>query len=95
MEDRDVVIIGGGQAGYTAAIRVAQLGAKATIVERDTSGGIWVNHGCIPTVALARTVELLEMGRYAKDYGITYEDMKVDFLRMMSKKDAVVNPLLH
>ena len=94
MEDRDVVIIGGGPAGYAAAIRVAQLGAKATIVEKDTIGGICVNHGCIPTVALARAVELLEMGKDAKDYGITYEGVKVDFPRMMSKKEAVVRTLV-
>ena len=94
MEDRDVVIIGGGPAGYTAAIRAAQLGAKATIVEKDTIGGICVNHGCIPTVALARAVELLELGKSAKDYGITYEDTKVDFRRMMSKKEAIVKTLV-
>jgi dihydrolipoamide dehydrogenase len=94
VEDRDVVIIGGGPSGYTAAIRVAQLGAKATIVEMDTIGGVCVNHGCIPTVALARAVELLEMGKNAKDYGITYEGMKVDFPRMMSKKEAVVRTLV-
>jgi dihydrolipoamide dehydrogenase len=94
MEDRDVVIIGGGPAGYTAAIRVTQLGGKATIVEKDAIGGICVNHGCIPTVALARAVELLEMGKHAKDYGITYEDMKVDFRRMMNKKETVVRTLV-
>jgi dihydrolipoamide dehydrogenase len=94
LEDRDVVIIGGGPAGYTAAVRLAQLGAKATIVERDAIGGICVNHGCIPTAALARAVELLEMGKSAKDYGITYEDMKVDFRRMMSKKEAIVKTLV-
>lgn len=94
MEDRDVVIIGGGPAGYTAAIRAAQLGAKATIVEKDTIGGICVNHGCIPTVALARAVELLEMEKNAKDYGITYEGVKVDFRRMMDKKEAVVKTLV-
>ena len=94
MEDRDVVIIGGGPAGYTAAIRVMQLGGKATIIEKDTIGGMCLNHGCIPTVALARAVELLEMGKNAKDYGITYKDMKVDFLRMMSKKEAVVRTLV-
>ena len=94
MEHRDVVIIGGGPAGYTAAIRAAQLGAKATIIEKDTIGGICVNHGCIPTVALARAVELLELGKSAKDYGITYEDTKVDFRKMMSKKEAVVKTLV-
>jgi dihydrolipoamide dehydrogenase len=94
MEDRDVVIIGGGPAGYTAAIRVTQLGGKATIIEKDTIGGMCLNHGCIPTVALARAVELLEMGKHAKDYGITYKDMEVDFGRMMSKKDTLVRTLV-
>jgi dihydrolipoamide dehydrogenase len=94
MEDRDVVIIGGGPAGYTAAIRVTQLGGKATIIEKDTIGGMCLNHGCIPTVALARAVELLEMGKNAKDYGITYKDMEVDFRRMMSKKETVVRTLV-
>jgi dihydrolipoamide dehydrogenase len=94
LEDRDVLIIGGGPAGYTAAIRAAQLGAKAAMIEKDTIGGICINHGCIPTVALARAVELLEMGKSAKDYGISYGDMKVDFRRMMSKKEAVVKTLI-
>jgi dihydrolipoamide dehydrogenase len=94
VEDRDVVIIGGGPAGYTAAVRLAQLGAKATIVEKDTMGGVCVNHGCIPTEALARAVELLEMGKNAKDYGIAYENMKVDFRRIISKKEAVVKTLV-
>jgi len=94
MEERGVVIIGGGPAGYTAAIRVMQLGGKATIIEKDTIGGICLNHGCIPTVALARAVELLEMGKNAKDYGITYKDTKVDFKKMMSKKETVVRTLV-
>jgi len=94
MEDRDVVIVGGGPAGYTAAIRVTQLGGKATIVEKDTIGGMCLNYGCIPTVALARAVELLEIGRNAKDYGITYKDMEVDIQRMMHKKETVVRTLV-
>jgi dihydrolipoamide dehydrogenase len=94
MEDRDVVIVGGGPGGYTAAIRVTQLGGKATLIEKDTVGGMCLNHGCIPIIALARAVELLEMGKSAKDYGITYKDMEVDFRRMMSKKEAVVRTLV-
>jgi dihydrolipoamide dehydrogenase len=94
MEDRDVVIIGGGPAGYTAAIRVMQLGGKATLIEKDTIGGVCLNHGCIPMVALARGVELLEMGKSAKDYGITYKDMSVDFRKMMARKDTVVRTLV-
>jgi dihydrolipoamide dehydrogenase len=94
MEDRDVVIIGGGPAGYTAAIRVTQLGGKATLIEKDTIGGICLNHGCIPMVTLARAVELLEMGKTAKDYGITYKDMAIDLKRMMGRKDTIVKTLV-
>src|SRR4030066_324081 len=94
MEDRDVVIIGGGPAGYTAAIRVMQLGGKATLIEKDAIGGVCLNHGCIPAVALARAVELLEMGKSAKDYGITYTDLAVDFRKMMARKDMVVRTLV-
>jgi len=66
MEDRDVVIVGSGPGGYTAAIRVTQLGGKATLIEKDTIGGMCLNHGCIPIIALSRAVELLEMGKSAK-----------------------------
>lgn len=94
MEDRDVVIVGGGPAGYTAAIRVMQLGGKVTLIEKDTIGGMCLNHGCIPMVALARAVELVEMGKTAKDYGITYENRAIDFKKMMNKKDTVVRTLV-
>ena len=94
MEERDVVIIGGGPAGYTAAIRVTQLGGKVTLIEKDTIGGTCLNHGCIPMVALARAVELLEIGKTAKDFGIIYKDMAVDFKKMMGRKDTVVRTLV-
>ena len=69
MEQRDLVIIGGGPAGYVAAIRARQLGGKVTLVESDTVGGICLNRGCIPTRALVRGVEFLDMprkGRYRR-----------------------------
>jgi dihydrolipoamide dehydrogenase len=94
MDDRDVAILGGGPAGYTAAIRVTQLGGKAALIEKDSIGGICLNHGCIPTVALARAVELIEMGKTAKDYGITYKDVAIDFRKMMGRKDTVVRTLV-
>jgi len=94
MEERDVVIIGGGPAGYTAAIQVSQLGGRSALIERDTIGGMCLNHGCIPTGALARAVELLDMGKNAKEYGITYKDVEVDFSKMMRRKDMVVKGLV-
>ncbi len=94
MEDRDVVIIGGGPAGYTAATRVSQLGGRATMIEKDTIGGMCLNHGCIPTAALARAAELLGMVKNAKDFGIHYKEIEVDFGRAMSKKEALVKTLV-
>jgi dihydrolipoamide dehydrogenase len=94
MEDRDVVIMGGGPAGYTAAIRVKQLGGKATLIENDLIGGVCLNYGCIPIVSLGRAVELFEMGKSAMDYGITYKDITVDFQKMMTRKDTIVKTLV-
>jgi dihydrolipoamide dehydrogenase len=94
MEERDVVIIGGGPAGYAAAIRVSQLGGKAALIENETLGGTCLNSGCIPTRALARAVELFDMGKDANDYGITYNNISVDFAKMMARKDIVVKTLV-
>lgn len=49
IEERDLVIIGGGPGGYTAAIRAAQLGQKVTLIEKDVLGGVCLNKGCIPS----------------------------------------------
>lgn len=94
MEKRDVIIIGGGPAGYGAAIRVAQLGGIPILIENDSLGGTCLNRGCVPTRALARAVELLEAGKNAKDYGITYKELSIDFAKTMSRKDTVVKTLV-
>ena len=54
----DLIVLGSGPGGYVAAIRAAQLGLKAAIVEREKLGGICLNWGCIPTKALLRTSEI-------------------------------------
>ena len=54
----DIIVVGGGPGGYVAAIRAAQLGMKAAVVEREHLGGICLNWGCIPTKALLRTSEI-------------------------------------
>ena len=56
--DFDVIVIGGGPGGYVAAIRAAQLGMKAAVLEREHLGGICLNWGCIPTKALLRSAEI-------------------------------------
>ncbi|RCL03373.1 MAG: dihydrolipoamide dehydrogenase [Candidatus Tokpelaia sp. JSC161] len=66
----DIIIIGSGPGGYTAAIRAAQLGFSTAIVEREHLGGICLNWGCIPTKALLRSAEIKHITDHIKDYGI-------------------------
>jgi dihydrolipoamide dehydrogenase len=74
----DVIIIGAGPGGYVAAIRAAQLGLKAAIVERRHLGGICLNWGCIPTKALLRSAELLDEIGSAERFGIRAERVSFD-----------------
>ncbi len=77
-DNYDVVMIGSGPGGYVAAIRAAQLGLKAAIVERDALGGICLNWGCIPTKALLRSAEVYETMQHAADYGLKVEKASFD-----------------
>jgi dihydrolipoamide dehydrogenase len=90
MQNKDVVVIGGGPAGYASAIRAAQLGAKVTLVEQTSLGGTCVSRGCIPVKALVRAAELVELGKSARDYGVNYQEAGIDFARMIARKDTVV-----
>lgn len=94
MEKRDVVILGGGPAGYRAAIRVSQLGGKATLVENDALGGTCINRGCIPVRALLRTAEMVDLSKTAKDYGVNYKEVEIDPSKMISRKNVIVRTLL-
>src|SRR5690606_13221039 len=79
----DVVIIGGGPGGYTAAIRARQLGLSCALVERDQLGGICLNWGCIPTKALLHTAEVKHLAESAAAFGLKIGDISLDL-------DAVV-----
>jgi dihydrolipoamide dehydrogenase len=68
--DYDLIIIGGGPAGYVAAIRAGQVGLKTALVEKDRLGGMCLNWGCIPTKSLLESVKLLERIRQAAQFGI-------------------------
>ncbi|MFN8654344.1 MAG: dihydrolipoyl dehydrogenase [Gemmatimonadales bacterium] len=86
----DVIIIGGGPAGYVCAIRSAQLGMSTAVVERDKMGGVCVNIGCIPTKALlysARTAQVI--AHEAKDLGIQVGEVKTDYGVAMKRSRKV------
>ena len=91
----DLIVIGGGPAGYVAAIRASQLGLKTACVEkRDTLGGTCLNVGCIPSKALLHSSELYEQSKdHAAEHGIKISDISVDVSAMLARKDTVVDDL--
>lgn len=94
MNEKDIVIIGGGSAGYVAAIHASHLGAKVALVEQDKLGGTCLNRGCIPTKALARSAEVLLEARRANDFGIEANNIRIDFPKIMARKNNIVSQLV-
>lgn len=96
LEDNyNVVVIGGGPAGYVAAIKAAQLGARVAIVEKGEFGGTCLNVGCIPTKAYLKNAEIIEHIREASTRGILIDSsqIKVDMEKVQEFKNGVVKKL--
>ncbi|MCL4538344.1 MAG: dihydrolipoyl dehydrogenase [Bacteroidetes bacterium] len=89
----DLVILGGGPGGYVAAIRAAQLGMKVGCVERDKLGGICLNWGCIPSKALLKSAEVMWNFKESKEYGISYDNLTVDFKKVIKRSRDAANRL--
>ncbi len=87
---RNVVVIGAGPAGYVCAIRLAQLGQKVAVVEKEALGGTCLNVGCIPSKAMIVAGGLLEKIQKAAEIGIAVEGVRLDLGKLVSWKDAVV-----
>jgi dihydrolipoamide dehydrogenase len=75
----DVAIVGSGPGGYVAAIRAAQLGQRVAVVETDRPGGICLNWGCIPTKALLRNAEVLQLFHRAAEFGVAVDNLRADY----------------
>ncbi len=92
--DCDVVVIGGGPGGYSAAFRAADLGMKVILVERyPTIGGVCLNVGCIPSKALLHVVDVMETAKSFADIGVTFEAPKVDLDKLRGFKESVIGKL--
>ena len=92
--DCDVVVIGAGPGGYSAAFRAADLGLKTVLVERyPVLGGVCLNVGCIPSKALLHTAAVMDAARALGDHGISYGEPKVDLAKLRGFKDKVVGKL--
>ena len=85
----DVIIIGAGPGGYVAAIRAAQLGMKAAVVDREHLGGICLNWGCIPTKALLRSAEIFHYMSHAGDYGLSAQGVSFDIGAVVKRSRGV------
>jgi dihydrolipoamide dehydrogenase len=92
-ESFDVVVIGSGPGGYVCAIRAAQLGLKAAIVERDRLGGICLNWGCIPTKALLRSSEIWHLMHRLNEYGFAADNLKFDIGKIVERSRKVAQQL--
>jgi len=89
----DVVVIGAGPGGYVAAIRAAQLGLKAAIVEREHMGGICLNWGCIPTKALLRSADVFHLMHRAKEFGLSADKIGFDLDAVVQRSRGVSKQL--
>lgn len=86
----DVVILGGGNAGYSAAFRAEALGLSVAMVEKDKVGGTCLHRGCIPTKALLHAAELTDEIRDAGNFGLIVQEPQVDWGKVLNFKDSVV-----
>jgi dihydrolipoamide dehydrogenase len=91
MNERDVVIIGGGPAGYVAAIRASQLGAKVTLVEEDKLGGTCINHGCIPTKFLLHHLGLFKSVNAGGMQISGAQAVKIDYSILQARKNELIS----
>ena len=90
----DAVVIGAGPGGYVAAIRLAQLGKKVALVEKESLGGVCLNWGCIPSKALIAAANVVDEIRGAAERGILVEAPRVDLAKLREFKDAVVKKMV-
>ena len=90
---KKIVILGGGPAGYVAALRAAQLGAGVALVESREIGGTCLNRGCIPTKAMVAAAERLRAARTNADFGILTGTPQVDMAALSARRRAVTEQL--
>ena len=89
----DLIILGGGPAGYAAGIRAGQLGKKAAVIEMERAGGTCLNWGCIPSKALLKSAETYQSLHHAEDLGISCGEISFDFEKIIKRSRGVADQM--
>ena len=90
----DLIILGGGPAGYNAAERAAHGGLKTAVFEERALGGVCLNEGCIPTKTLLYSAKILDYAHHGEAYGVTVSGASLDHAKVVARKDKVVKALV-
>lgn len=94
MKKYDLIVIGGGPAGYLAGERAGQAGLKTLVIEKRALGGVCLNEGCIPSKSFLYCAKVFDYTKHAGDYGISLKDAKLDHAAVVKRKNKVVNTLV-
>ena len=90
----DLLVIGGGPAGYLAAERAGHAGMKAAVAEKRALGGVCLNEGCIPSKAFLNSAKMYDHARHSEAYGVTATGVSIDHAKVVARKNKVVKQLV-
>lgn len=90
----DLIVLGGGPAGYNAAEKAAHGGMKTLLIEGRALGGVCLNEGCVPTKTLLYSAKIFDYSKHAAEYGVTFDGAKIDHAAVIDRKNRVVKTLV-
>ena len=90
----DLIILGGGPAGYNAAERAGHAGLRTLVIEERALGGVCLNEGCIPTKTLLYSAKIYDYAKHSADYGVTFGSAAIDHAFVVNRKNGVVKQLV-
>ncbi|MFA6947375.1 MAG: dihydrolipoyl dehydrogenase [Eubacteriales bacterium] len=90
----DLIVLGGGPAGYNAAEKAAHGGMKTLLIEGRALGGVCLNEGCVPTKTLLYSAKIYDYSKHGAEYGVTFDGAKIDHAAVIDRKNRVVKTLV-
>ena len=90
----DLIILGGGPAGYLAAERAGHAGMKTLVIEKRAFGGVCLNEGCVPSKTLLNSAKILDYAKHGDKYGVSTTGAAIDQKAVIARKNKVVKALV-